>query len=160
MKRDNCSEVVTDTLDLSDGAQFWGRYCSLKYDADSKKIVSFLYIGEDSLYPTSLFSIVGKSISYLNGLEKRVNETCITDIVNFLSDSWSASYFHDEFFPSLVESLKSDPELVAKAKNYEKTLDEDVYLYLLSFLQDTREMSSIYHYYMPEDAQIENVSGA
>jgi len=160
VSRENWTEVCTDTLDLSDPSEFKGSYCRLTLNADSKVIMSFLYIGSASLYPSSLFSIVGKSISYLNKLEARVTETCVTDIVDFLNDSWSASYFHDEFFPSLIESLKADPSLVEKAKAADNTLEQEIDLYLLSFLQDAREMSKIFHYYLPEDVVAGGSAGA
>ena len=154
----------------------------LNFVHTSKKAFFIFYLSNSS-HPHALLSVVGKSIAYLNGLETRAKPSAdgksaqITDIVEFLCGSWGASYFHDEFFPSLVESLKNDPALIEKvraldeAKKADPSKDiasliaenpgivGDLDLYVLSYLQDTREMSKIYHYYMPEDAASANPEG-
>lgn len=84
--------IVTDTLELTGK----GHFCRLTIDSFGK-VDSITYLGGEELQVESLWSIVGLSETFLNHLYIRWKDGDIPDIVEFLTDEWATSLFHDRF---------------------------------------------------------------
>jgi len=85
--------IVTDTLDTATGK---GHFCRLTIDSFGK-VDSITYLGGEELQVESLWSLVGLSETFLNYLFIRWRDGDIPDIIEFLTDEWATSLFHDRF---------------------------------------------------------------
>mmetsp|Transcript_23333 Transcript_23333/g.59574 ORF Transcript_23333/g.59574 Transcript_23333/m.59574 type:complete len:1536 (-) Transcript_23333:72-4679(-) len=85
--------IVTDTLDSVTGK---GHFCRLTVDSFGK-VDSITYLGGEELQVESLWSLVGLSETFLNHLYGRWRDGDVPDIVEFLTDEWATTLFHDRF---------------------------------------------------------------
>ncbi len=93
------------------------------------------------LHRHALFHLVGRNISFLNGLEQRyasAEGANSFDLVEFLTDSWTHAFYHDDFYEVFVTQ--------AKKENWDEKKMKDK---LLNYLTKCADLQKISSYYIP-----------
>ncbi|CAD7933670.1 unnamed protein product [Amoebophrya sp. A120] len=135
-KEKQVKHMLTDTLSLDSES---GHFC--KITCTGSTVTEFLYLGYQELHRHALFHLVGRNISFLNGLEQRyasADGANSFDLVEFLTDSWTHAFYHDDFYEVFVTQ--------AKKENWDEKKMKDK---LLDYLTKCADLQKISSYYIP-----------
>ena len=109
-----------------------------RYNPSRMQVTEFVYLGYRELHTHALFHIVGRHMAYLNNVHERWHSAQKAgesfDLIEFLSDSWTSAFFHDEFFEKFIKDLKGEEDIKEKIKT-QTNLDSAVQEKLLAYLK-------------------------
>jgi hypothetical protein len=97
---------------------FKGHY--IKFNIDMNGLIeSVSYLGSEQIVVPSLNSFIGLHIDYLNKVIKRNDSGLITDIVEFLSENWAITLYHELFseFRHYIKKYVSSKPIAERLNN-------------------------------------------
>ncbi len=83
--------MLDPTFDFSTGSLF-----TLEID-NKRRVFGVTYLGREPLIVETLQTLIGLSESYLNHVEAKWKSGDVDDLLEYLSEDWTAALYHDRF---------------------------------------------------------------